>query len=134
MSIIPFQGHRHHLDRRALALIEEATLRSDDELIATPNLAQWLGVSIEWLEIGRSKGKGWGPPYVKLSPRHVRYQVGAVKKWLAERHYKCTGEYLNGGEKPKRRRPRLYQDDPPPKITPPWAERMPRDDEPPDAA
>jgi hypothetical protein len=95
MAVHIFPG-RHHLDRRAIALIEEATLRTDDELMATPNVALWLRVSPEWLEIGRCKG--WGPPFIKLSPRRVRYRVGDVKKWLAERRYRCTAEYSTPAE------------------------------------
>jgi hypothetical protein len=82
---------RHHLDRRAEALIEIANAGTDDELQNTPRTAAWLGVSPEWLEIGRSRG--WGPPFVRLSPRRVRYRVGDVKRWLAERSHRCTAEY-----------------------------------------
>jgi len=43
------------------------------------------------LETGRSRG--WGPPYIKLSPRRVRYRRGDVKAWLADRAHRCTAEY-----------------------------------------
>jgi hypothetical protein len=90
MAVHMFPG-RHHLDRRALALIEEANVGTDDELLSTPRTAVWLSVSPQWLEIGRCKG--WGPPFIKLSPRRVRYRVGTVKKWLADRSYRRTAEY-----------------------------------------
>ena len=35
----------------------------DDDLLTTPQLAEWLAVSEQWCEIGRHKG--YGPPYVK---------------------------------------------------------------------
>jgi predicted DNA-binding transcriptional regulator AlpA len=82
---------KHHLDRRAVALIEAATEGTDDELLNTPALAKWLDVSEQWLEIGRSRG--WGPKFVKLSPRRVRYRRGDVLAWLAERTYAGTAEY-----------------------------------------
>jgi hypothetical protein len=90
MTIALFQG-RHHLDRRALALMDAVNEGSDDELMATVLVAVWLGVSPEWLEIGRSKG--WGPPFLRLSPRRVRYRRGDVKKWLQERAYRSTSQY-----------------------------------------
>src|SRR5262249_2249561 len=61
------------------------------DLMATVRVAVWLGVSPEWLEIGRSKG--WGPPFLRLSPRRVRYRRGDVKKWLQERAYRSTSQY-----------------------------------------
>ena len=93
MTVIHFNG-RHHLDRRAEALIEQANAGTDDELIDTVKTALWLGVSPQWLEIGRSRG--WGPPFIKLSPRRVRYRVGAVKQWLTERSYRTTSENQGG--------------------------------------
>src|SRR5438477_7707224 len=144
MSVVPFPG-KHHIDRRAIAVIEEATLRSDDELMPTPNCAIWLGVSDQWLEIGRTKG--WGPPFVKLSPRRVRYRVGDVKRWLAERSHRCTVEYqkrLHGGDQPAPERLKripldaedlLWLDQTTKKPAPPWAETLNPSDhpEPPEA-
>ena len=83
----------HHLDRRALAIIEAANAGSDDELLRTIVVAVWLGVSEEWLEIGRSRG--YGPPYHRLSPRRVRYRRGDVKAWLTERAHRHTAEYFD---------------------------------------
>jgi hypothetical protein len=76
---------RHHLDRRAAEIIEEG--RGDfDDLLTTAATADWFGVSTEWLEIGRSKG--YGPPFIRLSPSRVRYRRGDVLAWLHERtHY-----------------------------------------------
>lgn len=90
MTIALFKGS-HHLDRRALDLIEAANEGTDDELLSTPRVAVWLGVSPEWLEIGRSKG--WGPPFIRVTPRRVRYCRGAVKRWLEERAHRSTAEY-----------------------------------------
>jgi hypothetical protein len=93
----------HHLDRRAVALIERQARGTDDELIDTPTLALWLGMSPEWVEIGRSKG--YGPPFLRLSPRRIRYRVGDVKGWLAERAYRHTAEYERKLSEPKPAKP-----------------------------
>jgi predicted DNA-binding transcriptional regulator AlpA len=63
-------------------------------LLVTKQLAEWLGVSVPWLEIGRSRG--YGPPYTKLGSKSIRYRVGDVLKWLEERSYKSTAEYDSG--------------------------------------
>jgi hypothetical protein len=103
MSVVLFTG-KHHLDRRAVDLIEAANIGTDDELLTTPQTAVWLRVSPQWLEIGRSRG--WGPSYLKLSPRRVRYRVGDVKQWLAERSYRCTAEYDTPAEQSPAAAPR----------------------------
>lgn len=74
----------HHIDRRADQVIAAApATTSDDDLLKTTDVSRWLGVSIAWLEIGRSKG--FGPPFTRLGERCIRYQRGDVKAWLAER-------------------------------------------------
>ena len=75
------QPQNHHLDRRAAKLIDEPG--NDDDLLKTPEVAAWLGVSKEWVEIGRSAG--YGPPFLNISPRMVRYRRGGVRKWLRKR-------------------------------------------------
>ena len=81
---------RHHLDRRAHALIASTTGGPDD-LLSTRETADWLGLSTQWLEIGRSYG--YGPAFVRVSPRCLRYRRGDVLKWLTERTHACTREY-----------------------------------------
>ena len=81
---------RHYLDRRAASLAEQG--RGDpDDLLDTPTVADWLGTSPEWLEIGRSKG--YGPKFVKLNPKRVRYRRADVLTWLGERTYRSTADY-----------------------------------------
>jgi predicted DNA-binding transcriptional regulator AlpA len=82
---------RHHLDRRADDIAEVAADLPRDELLTTPATAEWLGVSTQWLEIGRSKG--FGPPFVRLSTRRVRYLRSAVLAWLTARTHASTSEY-----------------------------------------
>lgn len=82
---------RHHLDRRAADIAESASDKSPDELLTTAATAEWLGISSQWLEIGRSKG--YGPPFVRLSTRRVRYHRADVLAWLASRTHASTAEY-----------------------------------------
>src|SRR5712691_6078823 len=90
---------RHHLDRRAGA-IAEAGAGNPDDLLSTEAVADWLGCSTQFLEVGRSKG--FGPPYVKLSTRRVRYLRSTVLTWLASREHAAGSEYGAGasGRKP----------------------------------
>ena len=87
----PCRGPRHHLDRRADQLAELGTRGSPDDLLTTPAVAEWLGVSTQWLEIGRSKG--YGPRFVRLSTRRVRYRRSDVLDWLGTRTCASTAEY-----------------------------------------
>jgi predicted DNA-binding transcriptional regulator AlpA len=85
-----FPPNRHHIDRRAHDVVA-ADIGADDELLSTYATANWLGVSMQWLEIGTSKG--YGPLYQKISPRCVRYRRGDVQAWLKERTFASTAEY-----------------------------------------
>ena len=86
-----FVPTRHHLDRRAAELAAAAAANDPDELLTTAAVAEWLGLSTQWLEIGRSKG--YGPRYVRLSTRRVRYLRAEVLAWLAERTCRSTADY-----------------------------------------
>ncbi len=90
---------RHHLDRRAGDLITEAKDEDGDELLATSEVAEWIGISTQWLEIARSCG--FGPKFVRLSARRVRYLRASVLDWLREREHQHTAEYCNRKEKEK---------------------------------
>lgn len=79
---------RLHLDKRAGKIADEAKNQNPDQLLKTREIASWLGVSIGFLEIGRTRGIG--PPFVRLAPRMVRYERGAVISWLEERQRLTT--------------------------------------------
>lgn len=83
---------RHHLDRRADAIIEQST-GADDDLLTTRQVADWCSVSTQFLEIGRVKN--YGPKFVRLSPRQIRYRRGDVLTWLKQRTHASTKEYQN---------------------------------------
>ncbi len=80
---------KHHLDRRADSLIAAGEGHPDD-LLSTTDLAEWLGVSNQFLEIGRCRN--YGPVWVLLSPRCVRYRRSDVIAWLDARTRAHTGE------------------------------------------
>jgi predicted DNA-binding transcriptional regulator AlpA len=83
---------RHHLDRRASDLAQVGAAAGDaDELLNTSAVARWLGLSTPFLEIGRSRG--YGPRFVRLSTRRIRYRRSDVLAWLAERTHAATAEY-----------------------------------------
>jgi predicted DNA-binding transcriptional regulator AlpA len=82
----------HHLDRRAGTIAEGVDSSGNpDDLLTSAQTAHLLGYSKEWVECGRSRG--WGPPFIRLSPRRVRYRRGDIKAWLNERRHRSTKEY-----------------------------------------
>ena len=86
-------SRRHHLDHRIGQLLALAavptTPANDDDLLTTKQLAGWLGVSEQWLELGRAKG--YGPKYVQLGPRCIRYKRSDVIAWLKRRRMVTPG-------------------------------------------
>ena len=80
-----------HIDRRAERLLgEHISDGPDDESLTTQDVADWLGVSTQFLEIARHRGTG--PECVWLSPRQVRYRRGKVRAWLKKRSSFSTAE------------------------------------------
>ena len=84
------QKKRHHLDRRATDLIANGS-GPDDDLLSTREVADWLGMSILWMEVGRMRG--YGPRFVRVGPRRIRYCRADVVTWLRERTYSRTDQY-----------------------------------------
>src|SRR5688572_3352566 len=75
---------RHHLDRRADAIAAQGTgVGAPDDLLTTAAVARWLGVSNQWVEIGRTKG--YGPPFKRIGPFRIRYLRSDVLAWLEQR-------------------------------------------------
>ena len=91
----PDRPQKHHLDRRAADLAEKGAGDPDD-LLSTAALAVWLGCSPQFLEIARSRG--FGPQWVRLSSRRVRYRRSDVLTWLVNRTHAATAEYMTKGE------------------------------------
>jgi predicted DNA-binding transcriptional regulator AlpA len=82
---------RHHLDRRADKIASVAGVGADDDLLTTRQVANWLGMSEQWVEIGRVKN--FGPKFTRLGPRTIRYRRGDVLAWLNSRTHDSTAEY-----------------------------------------
>ena len=59
------------------------------------------GITARWLELAAHKGEG--PPYIKISGRHVRYRREDVEAWLASRRITPEAGCLMQGEKTARR-------------------------------
>lgn len=83
---------RHHLDRRGDQIAQQIA-GDEDELLSTSDVSELLGVSTQFLEIGRHKG--YGPPFVRLSARCVRYRRADLRGWLQARQHQAVSEYRN---------------------------------------
>lgn len=85
---------RMHLDRWAGKLADEgATAGTPNDLLTTAEVAVWLRVSHQWLEILRQRGDG--PPFIRQSRTRVRYKRADVLAWLETRKHLCTSEYAD---------------------------------------
>ena len=85
----------HHIDKRATDIVANSVnTENPEDLLNTYQLANWLGVSRQWLEIGRCKG--YGPNFKKMAPKMVRYRRQDVWKWLQERTHASTASYKGG--------------------------------------
>lgn len=83
---------RMHLDRWADKLaVEGSTAGNPNDLLTTSEVAVWLRVSHQWLEILRQRGGG--PPFIRQSRTRVRYKRADVLAWLDTRKHLCTSEY-----------------------------------------
>jgi hypothetical protein len=82
----------HHLDRRAKRLLTDPISEGpDDELLTTAQVADWLSVSTQFVEILR--GRDTGPKFVRMSDKKIMYRRDAVRKWLRKREQVSTAQY-----------------------------------------
>jgi hypothetical protein len=77
------------IDRRAYRLIDVDF--HPEERLNTKELAAWLDVSVQFLEIGRTRG--YGPKFERITDKLIRYRVGDVLEWLKSRTHASTAEY-----------------------------------------
>jgi hypothetical protein len=84
MTSVKTRGPRRgvlHIDKRAARLLKEEVSRGpSDELLNTKEVADWLCLSVEWVELSRFSGTG--PKHQTLPGRRVRYRRGDVRDWL----------------------------------------------------
>jgi len=84
-----------HIDRRAARLLADHVSEGpDDEMLTTEQVAEWLGVSTQFLELQR--GRDTGPRYTRVSPRNIKYRRDAVRKWLRAREQISTRSKPSG--------------------------------------
>ena len=89
---MPTSGHSRFARRAAELLAHPDSQGEPAEPFTTRELARWLGVSVQFLEIARSKGTG--PEFVRLGPTLIRYRRLDVNRWLLElRAHQSTAEY-----------------------------------------
>lgn len=62
---------------------EPPTFKPSGEYVDDRELAAWIGLSLETVQQWR--GRGEGPPFIKMGPRCVRYHVPAVREWMERR-------------------------------------------------
>jgi predicted DNA-binding transcriptional regulator AlpA len=65
------------------------------DLLSTEQVAAQLGISRAALELRRRRGSG--PPFVRVSPRMIRYRVADLEAWLAARVEDPSAARKNGG-------------------------------------
>jgi predicted DNA-binding transcriptional regulator AlpA len=73
----------HHLDKRSAHLDQFIASGDPDQLLSTKQVAELIGMSVSWLEIGRCAG--FGPPFLKLGPRMVKYRRADLVRWIRSR-------------------------------------------------
>ena len=66
----------HHLDLRTDSIAAQIASLPDDTLLSSADLACWVGVSIQFLTIGRSRG--YGPVFVRFREKAMGRVEGKV--------------------------------------------------------
>lgn len=79
-----------HTDHRFVDSPNISVKASSDQFLTTKEVAVLLKVSIQWVEIGRVYG--YGPPFIKITNRMVRYRLSDIQEWIAMRLYTSTSE------------------------------------------
>lgn len=92
---------KYHIDRRAGQLADHLRLdveTNGDRLISTPEVADIIGMSPQWLNVARMLNIG--PAYVKIG-RRVLYKISDIVDWLGQRTRKGTEERRPAGRRRK---------------------------------
>lgn len=91
-----------------MAHIEEhvpVTSKPAESLISTADAASRIGMAEITLRLWRWRDNPHQPPYVRIGARGVRYDVGALDKWLASRTHR-PGSKAEKNRSPGRHRRR----------------------------
>ena len=59
-------------------------------LLSAKEASRLLKVSLSWLAKARMRGDG--PPYIRISPRSIRYAEAALIQWMKSRQRLSTSE------------------------------------------
>jgi predicted DNA-binding transcriptional regulator AlpA len=70
---------------KGMEVIENFDETTGDELLNTEQVALWLGMSADYLNLGRSRRHQYGPPFIRVSNKCVRYRRSDVIEWLKSR-------------------------------------------------
>src|SRR5262249_49770776 len=73
----------HHLDSHADTVAQRISDGDPNDLLDAKTVAKVLQISVSWL--ANARGKGFGPPFVRLSPSNARYRRSDLLAWLASR-------------------------------------------------
>ena len=84
-------AHQKQLEVELSAVLTRLHENENRIALTTRELALSLGTSKTWLEIRR--GRGGGPPFVRLGPGIVRYRLADVLAWLDTLLHSSTAEY-----------------------------------------
>lgn len=60
-----------------------------------PEAAAYLGIATSTLD--KMRGRGDGPPFIRLTPRSVTYAVDQLDAWARARQFHSTSEYQAAG-------------------------------------
>lgn len=83
---------RLRLDKNAKAIADAGrTTDHPDDLLTSEEVAKWIGTSTQFVELGRMRD--YGPRYIRLSARVIRYKRSDVLAWLEFRMHSQTSEY-----------------------------------------
>jgi hypothetical protein len=82
-----------HIDRRAHQIIAQSgdAAGNPDDLMSVEAVADWLGVSKQFLDIRRTQNNG--PKFTRVSARRIMYQRSDVLSWLEKRKFASTKDY-----------------------------------------
>ncbi len=70
--------------------VDSQTKTDPLRLLSEKELSQATGFSVRTLQSWR--GRGGGPPFIRVSPRCIRYRRSEVEAWLEERARRSTSD------------------------------------------
>lgn len=68
----------------------------DEEYLDPRAAAAHCGLSRRWMELARHIGNG--PPFVRVTPRMIRYRRSDLDQWMRERTHRSTSEYATADD------------------------------------